>query len=100
MQVPFVAFLINAFAKNKVEGFVLMKATGFMILFPVASFFFVDAKEWVFAIAPAHWPAKAIQYLLLKPAIDQGLIKINLGIYGYIALGAAYNALFIILTYR
>ena len=35
LQVPIVAFLVNAFAGNKVEGFVAMKATGFLLIFPV-----------------------------------------------------------------
>ncbi|HAH96680.1 MAG TPA: hypothetical protein DCL69_07255, partial [Firmicutes bacterium] len=51
LQVPIVALLVNAFAKNKVEGFVAMKASGFLMLLPIAGFFFLDAKEWLFAIA-------------------------------------------------
>ena len=99
MQVPFLAFLINAFAKNKVEGFVAMKGSGFLLVFPVAGFFFLDAKEWLFAIAPGHWAAKAVQHLLLEPAINAGLARMNLGFYAYLMIGFAYNALFAVMAY-
>ena len=100
LQTPITAFLINAFANNKVEGFITMKATGFLLILPVAGFFFLDAKEWLFAIAPGHWPAKVVQHALLQPQIDAGLIQMNLGFYQYAALGVAYNVVLIIAIYR
>ena len=98
MQVPFLAFLINAFAKNKVEGFVATKEAASCRL-PVAGFFFLDIKEWLFAIAPGHWAAKAVQYLLLRPAIDAGLTNMNLTFFSYLAIGFVYNALFAAFAY-
>jgi len=95
MQVPITAFFINAFAKNKVEGFVTMKGTGFLIIFPVAAFFFLDAKEWLFALAPAHWVAKAVQYSMLEPAINLGLVEMNLNFYQYLGIGYVYNLLLV-----
>ena len=100
LQTPISAFLVNAFAHNKVEGFIAMKATGFLLLFPAASFFFLDAKEWLFAIAPGHWPAKAVQYALLRPQINAGLIEMNLSFYQYLAIGMAYNVVLVIAAYR
>lgn len=100
LQTPITAFLVNAFAHNKVEGFISMKATGFLLLFPAASFFFLDAKEWLFAIAPGHWPAKAVQYALLRPQINAGLIEMNLSFYQYLAIGMAYNVVLVIAAYR
>jgi len=99
LQVPIVAFLINAFAKNKVEGFVTMKATGFLLLFPIGGFFFLDSKEWLFAIAPGHWAAKAVQYSIIKPLIDAGFVKMNLNFNQYILFGIAYNLLLVYLAY-
>jgi len=99
MQVPFLAFLINAFAKNKVEGFVAMKGSGFLLVFPVAGFFFLDRREWLFSIAPGHWAAKAVQYLQLKPAIEAGVAKMNLTFFSYLLIGFAYNAMFAALSY-
>ncbi len=100
LQTPITAFLVNAFANNKVEGFITMKATGFLLLFPVAGFFFLDALEWLFAVAPGHWPAKAVQHAILQPHIDAGLVTMNLSFYQYIAIGMAYNVLLTLLAYR
>jgi fluoroquinolone transport system permease protein len=100
LQVPIVAFLVNAFAGNKVEGFVAMKATGFLLIFPAGAFFFLDAKEWLFAFAPAHWPAKAVQYALLRPQIEAGFVQMNLNFYQYLGIGFLYNLLLIAATYR
>ncbi|HNV34713.1 MAG TPA: hypothetical protein PKK63_04180 [Bacillota bacterium] len=99
MQVPINAFMMNAFAKNKVEGFVAMKATGFLMVFPIVGFFFRDAKEWFFAFAPGHWVTKAVQRIALEPMITAGLARMNLGFASYVAIGFFYNALLIALTY-
>ena len=93
LQVPIIAFFINAFAKNKVEGFVTMKGTGFSLIFPVAAYFFLDWKEWLFSFAPAHWLAKAVQYLFLRPGIEAGIVEMNLNFYQYLGIGFAYNLL-------
>lgn len=95
LQTPIVAFFINAFAKNKVEGFVTMKGSGFTIIFPVAAYFFLDWKEWLFSFAPAHWVAKGVQYLFMQPGIDAGMVEMNLNFYQYIGIGFAYNLLLV-----
>jgi len=99
LQTPITAFLVNAFAHNKVEGFVTMKATGFLLLFPAGGFLFLDALEWLFAIAPPHWAAKAVQRAMLEPLIDAGLVSMNLEFHQYIAGGMAYNLVLVALTY-
>lgn len=100
MQVPIVAFLINAFASNKVEGFVTMKATGFLLLFPVGGFFFLDAKEWLFSLAPAYWAAKVVQYAMLRVQIEADLVTMNLNFNQYLGIGILYNLLLIAAVYR
>lgn len=100
MQTPITAFLVNAFANNKVEGFVTMKATKFLLMFPAGGFFFLDAYEWLFAIAPPHWAAKALQYHLLESHIEAGLVSMNLDFYQYIFIGIAYNLFLIALTFK
>jgi fluoroquinolone transport system permease protein len=100
LQAPITAYLVNAFANNKVEGFITMKATGFLLIFPVAGFFFLDRLEWLFAIAPGHWPAKAVQYALLRPLIEAGHVTMNLTFHQYIGLGMAYNVVLVLLAYR
>lgn len=99
MQVPITAFVMNSFAKNKVEGFVAMKASGFLMVFPIVGFFFKDAKEWFFAFAPGHWVTKAVQRLALEPAISAGLAKMNLSFASYVVIGFLYNAALIVLAY-
>lgn len=100
MQAPITALVVNAFAKNKVEGYVTMKATGFLLFLPVGAFFFLDAKEWLFAIAPGHWAAKAIQVMMLQPEIEAGVVQMNLGFHAYIGIGLVYNLLLIVGLYR
>jgi fluoroquinolone transport system permease protein len=99
LQMPIVAFIINSFAKNKVEGFVTMKATGFMFVFPVVGFYFLDAKEWLFSIVPIHWAAKAVQYAILEPQITAGIISMNLNFYQYLVIGLIYNLILIVIMY-
>jgi fluoroquinolone transport system permease protein len=99
LQTPITAFLINAFADNKVEGFITMKATGFLLLFPAGGYFFLDALEWLFVIAPGTWPAKAVQHAMLQPLIDAGLVSMNLSFYMYIFIGIAYNLLLVMGAY-
>lgn len=99
LQAPMNAFLINAFASNKVEGFVTMKATGFLLIFPVFSYLFLDWKEWLFAIAPGFWPAKAVQTLLFKDAISGGFIEMNLSFWPYLFIGFAYNLFLVVFMY-
>lgn len=99
-QVPIHAFLVNAFASNKVEGFVAMKGAGFLIIFPVAAFFFMDWKQWLFAIAPAFWGAKATQYRLFEPLIQLGLIDMPFNFTTYLVIGFLYNAVLSFLLYR
>jgi fluoroquinolone transport system permease protein len=100
LQTPITAFLVNAFAHNKVEGFVTMKASGFMLLFPIGSLFFLDAKEWLFAVAPAHWAAKAVQRAMLQPLIEADLLTMNLSFYQYIAVGVVYNLILVAATFH
>lgn len=100
LQVPLHGLLINSFASNKVEGFVVMKASGFLLIFPIAAFFFVNEVQWVFAIAPAFWPAKAIQAILLKPLIDANVVNLGLNYWGFLLAGLAVMLLYLSLTIR
>lgn len=65
LAAPATGLLINALATNKVEGFVAMKGViGILIVFPVVSSFFTDAKEFFFALSPSFWPAKVLSSLV------------------------------------
>lgn len=60
MQGPMVALLINAFASNKVEGFVIMKSSGIILLVPIAAIFLTDWKEIFLYIIPGFWSGRLI----------------------------------------
>lgn len=99
LQVPFIALLANMLASNKVEGFVAVKGLGMMLLLPAAGYYFLDAKEWLFAIAPAHWAAKAVQRAMLQPLITLRLASMNLSFYQYLGIGFLYNAALVLVVF-
>ncbi len=78
------AMFINFFATNKVEGFAMMKAGAMIIVFPVASLFFTDFKEFFFGFEPNFWVVKALSVAML-PTVDW-----NLGFWGYFPVGVIY----------
>lgn len=91
MQGPFLALVVNSFASNKVEGFVVMKGTGMTLILPAVAFFVVDWKEFFLIIAPGFWPARMIQMEIMPTSIFQ--IEYNLPILVYFLLGVTYNVL-------
>ena len=65
MQAPVVALLINAFADNKVEGFVVMKLSGVLLLVPVASLFLTNWTELFLGVMPGFWIARMVSMALI-----------------------------------
>lgn len=64
-QGPIFALLINAFASNKVEGFVIMKFSGLILLVPIAALFLTNATEILMYILPGFWTARIVSFSLL-----------------------------------
>ncbi len=91
MQAPGVALIINSFADNKVEGFVIMKLSAMILALPVAAFFVMGWQEVFLAIAPGFWTARMIQIELL-PTMDY-----NLTFIAYFLVGIVYNLGFLYL---
>ena len=60
MQGPMVALLINLLSSNKVEGFVIMKSAGVLMLVPIAAIFLTDWKEIFLYVVPGFWPGKLV----------------------------------------
>lgn len=79
---PIVALLVNAFASNKVEGFVIMKASGIILLAPVAALFLTDWKELLLTILPGFWPARliAIELIPIEYFLSETWIYFLLGL--------------------
>ncbi len=85
LSAPLTGLIINIFSSNKIEGFAIMKLMGMIIILPVISLIFTDAKELFFGIVPAFWPAKMIS------AIVRGddLVHLSYNLYLWIGLGYA-----------
>ncbi|MBN2540987.1 MAG: hypothetical protein JXB08_05615 [Bacilli bacterium] len=71
LQGPFLALMVNSFARNKVEGFVIMKTSGLILLLPVLVFFVFTWKEVFLIFSPSFWPARMIQMEMLPIYNDQ-----------------------------
>lgn len=91
LQAPGVALIINSFATNKVEGFVIMKISALILAFPVIAFFVQSWQEVFLVFAPGFWSARLIQIELL-PTID-----VNFTFTIYFILGVIYNLIFVTL---
>ncbi|WP_280770281.1 hypothetical protein [Salipaludibacillus daqingensis] len=91
---PIITLLINSLAKNKMEGFAMMKAVvGVLMIFTVAALFFNDAKQWFFAFVPGFWPAKVLSTLLLPDG------TLPLSFHGFYWIGFAYMIILLYLVY-
>lgn len=92
-QAPLLALLINYVASNKVEGFAAIKGLNVLVVFPIAALFFTDIKEFLFAIEPSFWPAKA-----LFGAITG--VPQQLSYSGYYLIGLAYVVVATLMVYK
>ncbi len=93
LSAPIIALLVNSFSSNKVEGFVIMKSTGLILLLPIAALFATDWTEIFLMIVPGFWPARMISMGLLP-------IDFLLPIYLYFSLGILVHIVYIYVLYR
>jgi fluoroquinolone transport system permease protein len=93
MSAPTIALLVNAFSSNKVEGFVIMKSAGLIILLPIAAMFVFNWTELFLGIIPGFWPARMISMSLLPTDFFMPQ-------YLYFTFGILVNAIYIIFFYR
>ncbi len=94
---PALGLLQSAFAKNKVEGFALIKGTGMLALVPALMILeaFQGRLQYVLGIFPNFW---AIKGMLVK-FMSVGL-EANLSYPTYLLIGAAYNVVLTVVAYR
>jgi len=87
----------SAFAKNKVEGFAFIKATGIIALVPALLLFdsFTGSPQYALGILPNFWAIKGIM-LELFPIENSANLSFPL----YLAVGAGYNLLLLLGMYR
>lgn len=55
---PMLALFFGSVAQNKVQGFALMKLTGFIFIAPILAYFAPADWELAFGIVPTYWPMK------------------------------------------
>lgn len=87
IQGPGIALIVNSFAQNKVEGFVIMKLSGLLLILPVMAFFITGWIQNLLGIAPGYWAARIIE-LQLVPSEEGSAILTFL-------IGVLYNMLFL-----
>ncbi len=81
---PLTSLIINVLSHNKIEGFAIMKLLGMLLILPIISLFFNDAKELFFAVIPTFWPAKMVS------SVIRGGEHMFISYYLYFAIGLAY----------
>jgi fluoroquinolone transport system permease protein len=84
VQVPSVALIVNSFSDNKVEGFVIMKLSGMVILFPVIGFLVTGWVQYFLGVAPGYWAGRLVESQITTDTGSAILI---------FAAGIAYNIL-------
>lgn len=85
IQVPSVVLIVNSFSDNKVEGFVVMKLSGMVIMFPLIGFFVTGGWQYLLGVAPGYWAGRIIE-LELVPSESGSALLVFLA-------GVAYNIL-------
>ena len=88
--VPFVALLLASIAKNKIEGFAMVKMGGLFIMLPMLVLLpgFEGSVQYLLGILPNFWSTKALLNLALQ--ISQ---PVNLSFAGYLLVGTIYPIL-------
>lgn len=74
LEAPLIALFMTAFAANKVEGLVMAKATGILMLGPLLAYFIPQPWNKLALLFPTTWVAKAFQagYGPLPPFLFYG----------------------------
>ncbi len=94
---PTLGLLQAAIAKNKVEGFAFIKGAGILALVPALMILktFQGPMQYLLGISPNFW---AIRGMLLNLMPTENGADLNYPL--YLLIGAAYNILLLILSYK
>lgn len=93
LAAPFNMILINNLAKNKVEGFAVVKGTGVLIMLPLVAFYLPEKLNILVGIIPGYWPAMAINKIS-DP--EFGIMPY----WGYCFVGMIYILLLTLVSYK
>lgn len=94
---PALGLLQGAFAKNKVEGFAIIKGTGILVLVPALMVLetFQGGLQYVLGIFPNFWAIRGM-FLEFLPAENAANLSFPL----YMLIGGAYNVILLTVAYR
>ena len=87
---PMFALYLASFATNKVQGFALMKLSGFVLMLPIISYFVTSGWQYAFALVPTYWPMKV--YWIMQ-AGEGGVVPFFIG-------AILYQSLIVVLLAR
>jgi fluoroquinolone transport system permease protein len=95
--VPMIALVMPMIAKNKIEGFAMVKMGGLLVMIPILALLdaFLDWKQYLLGIVPLFWPVKA----LLNLALSSGN-PADLAFWQYMVIGTIYPLILGILCFR
>ena len=85
IQVPSVTLIVNSFSDNKVEGFVVMKLSGMVLMFPLIGFLVSSGFQYLLGVAPGYWAGRIVELELVPSEEGSALIVFMVGV--------AYNLL-------
>ncbi|PKK97557.1 MAG: hypothetical protein CVV58_00665, partial [Tenericutes bacterium HGW-Tenericutes-3] len=94
MQAPILALIINSFATNKIEGFVVMKMSGIILIAPIAALFVSNWTELLLGFLPGFWPIRIASMQLLT---TQFFINIS---WVYFVIGVVVNSIFNVVLFK
>lgn len=94
MQGPILALIVNSFASNKVEGFVVMKMSGIILIAPIAALFVNNWTELLLGLLPGFWPVRIISMQLLPTTFFINSTWI------YFLMGVIVNSIFGYLLFK
>ncbi|MGD9887113.1 MAG: hypothetical protein AB7T03_04030 [Bacilli bacterium] len=97
MLVPLIAAIIGGFAKNKIEGFAIVKMGGLLVMIPGLTLLpaFTDRLQYLLGIVPNFWPLKAI----LNVATNSQNVA-NLPFAWYMIIGVVYQIIITIVALK
>ncbi|MCP5095826.1 MAG: ABC transporter permease subunit [Chloroflexi bacterium] len=80
---PLFALFLASVAKNKVQGFAIMKGSSAFLILPVAAYFFTSHWTLLLGLIPTYWPLKV--YWMFDAN--------NPGVWGYVIAGFVVQGL-------
>lgn len=89
MFTPVVMLALVAFARNKLEGFAVLKGVGIVVVGSVAAYFVENTWQILFGLIPTYWAVSGFWLALDDESIGWRTL-----------IGVLYNLLLIVLLYR